>query len=111
MLCHDANSILGDRFKYKCFLLAAYSAPRGHYSPSALLTLLIAIYIYDRSLTLAREIALIQRRRGMSIATGLYCLIHISTTLLLFFVGIRVWFAESRMHAEVVIHMLLVRMV
>lgn len=40
-----------------------------------------AIYTYDRSLTFGSEVNLIWRRRRMTVATGLYLLVHLSTTV------------------------------
>lgn len=43
-----------------------------------------AIYAYDRSITLTREIDLIWRRRSISLATGLYLLLHVSVAAYLY---------------------------
>ncbi|KAH9932617.1 uncharacterized protein B0H18DRAFT_32148 [Fomitopsis serialis] len=42
------------------------------------------IYTYDRCLTFPQEVNLVWRRRGMSVATGLYMLLHMSTTMILY---------------------------
>ncbi|KAH9934400.1 uncharacterized protein B0H18DRAFT_981684 [Fomitopsis serialis] len=70
MLSDESAPVLGDLdtgFVHQCCEVAA-----------------CAIYTYDRFLTLEREVDMIWRRRSMSVATGLYLLIHMSTAVLLY---------------------------
>ncbi|KAH9829090.1 uncharacterized protein C8Q71DRAFT_728298 [Rhodofomes roseus] len=64
----DADVVLKAGFISNCSLIAA-----------------CAIYAYDRCLTLWREVNLIWTRKKMSVATGLYFLMHVSLVFFLAF--------------------------
>ena len=47
-----------------------------------------AVYLYDRSLTLERELRLLWHPRKLSVATGLYVFVHLTLAVYLLCVSI-----------------------
>ena len=68
------------RFTSQCCLTAACCESVCDRMPRVATDFLIGIYAYDRCLTFSRELDVMLRRRTMSVATGLYMLMHVSMT-------------------------------